>query len=153
MPGSGAPYVVHLAKVAMETMSACAADPKLDADLAITCALLHDAIEDAGVDRAELEQRFGARVAAGVQALTKNASLPKEQQMRDALDRIRTEPREIWVVKLADRITNLEPPPPHWSPEKCRKYHTEAQVIFTALQGVSALLDARIAQKIAEYLR
>ena len=54
VPGSGAPYVVHLAKVAMEVSAACAEDPSLDADLAISCALLHDTIEDAGVTREEL---------------------------------------------------------------------------------------------------
>src|SRR5215467_8784828 len=83
VPGSGFPYVVHLTKVAMEVMTACVADPELDADLAIACALLHDSIEDAGVTRSQIEAEFGARVAAGVAALSKNAALAKSEQMAD----------------------------------------------------------------------
>jgi (p)ppGpp synthase/HD superfamily hydrolase len=151
IPGSDAPYVVHLVKVAMETIAATFADPTLDADLAIACALLHDSIEDAGVTAETIEQEFGANVARGVEALTKNASLPKEQAMSDSLERIRKQPREIWAVKLADRITNLEPPPHYWTAEKKQKYREEARLILERLRGASALLETRIAEKIAAY--
>jgi (p)ppGpp synthase/HD superfamily hydrolase len=153
VPGSGHPYVVHLGKVAMEVMTACAADPSLDADLAISCALLHDTIEDAGVTRAQIEAELGAAVAEGVAALTKNASLEKSRQMSDSLARIRARPREVWAVKLADRITNLEPPPPHWSAEKRRAYREEARLILDQLRGASALLEQRIEEKIRDYAR
>jgi (p)ppGpp synthase/HD superfamily hydrolase len=150
-PGAGHPYVVHLAKVAMEVTAACVSDPTLDADLAITCALLHDTIEDAGVARAEIEAAFGAEVGAGVSALSKDPSKPKEAQMGDSLERIRAQPREVWVVKLADRITNLEPPPPHWTKDKRQKYHAEAKLIRERLRGASVLLEERIDRKIADY--
>ncbi len=153
VPGSGAPYVVHLVKVATEALSACAAEPGLDEDLALTCALLHDCVEDAGVAVTEVERLFGARVAAGVSALTKDAALPKERRMQDSLERIKRQPREVWIVKLGDRITNLEPPPPHWSAEKIREYRAEAQVILDGLRGGSAFLEARLAEKIAAYGR
>jgi (p)ppGpp synthase/HD superfamily hydrolase len=117
VPGSGFPYVVHLAKVAAEVMRACD-EERLDGSLSVTCALLHDTIEDAGVTRAQIEEAFGPRVAAGVDALTKRDALSKEERMRDSLDRIRAQGREVAMVKLADRITNLEPPPPHWTLEK-----------------------------------
>jgi hypothetical protein len=39
------------------------------------------------------------------------------------------------AVVLADRITNLEPAPPHWTAEKRVKYRAEAQQIHDALHG------------------
>lgn len=42
----------------------------------------------------------------------------KKLQMQDSLRRIKSQPREVWMVKMADRITNLQPPPGHWSEEK-----------------------------------
>ncbi|MDP2345843.1 MAG: HD domain-containing protein [Deltaproteobacteria bacterium] len=152
VPGSGAPYVVHLTKVAMETMAAVVDDVSLDADLGIACALLHDSVEDAGVTPAQLEAEFGAAVAAGVVGLTKNDALPKEQRMADSLARLRLLPREVQLVKLADRITNLEPPPPKWSVEKRRGYREEARAILAALTGSSPLLEQRIAAKIEAYV-
>ena len=42
LPGSDAPYVVHPVSVAMELMTAIAAEPVAAPDLAVQCALLHD---------------------------------------------------------------------------------------------------------------
>lgn len=151
VPGSGFPYVVHLTKVAAEVMHACALEPALDGTLAVTCALLHDSLEDAGVTKEQLVATFGQGVADGVDALTKRDALPKAEQMRDSLQRILAQPREIAVVKLADRITNLEPAPAHWSPEKRAKYRDEAREILAALGDRCAPLKARIAKKIDEY--
>ncbi len=71
--------------------------------------------------------------------------------MRDSLERIRAQPREVWAVKLADRITNLEPPPPHWTAEKKYSYRAEAVEIRERLRGASDLLERRIDVKIAAY--
>ena len=122
VPGSGFPYVVHLAKVAADVMRACVDEPRADATLAVTCALLHDSMEDAGVTKAQLAAPFGERVADGVDALTKRESVPKAERMHDSLARIASAPPEIAMVKLADRITNLEPAPPHWRAEKRHAY-------------------------------
>lgn len=151
VPGSDLPYVVHLTKVAAEVMRACAEEPGVDATLAVTCALLHDSLEDAGITKEQLAATFGSRVADGVDALTKREAVPKVDRMRDSLARIAAQPREIAMVKLADRITNLEPAPSHWSPEKRLAYRDEAKQIFAALRGRCAWLDARLQAKIAEY--
>jgi (p)ppGpp synthase/HD superfamily hydrolase len=150
VPGSGFPYVVHLTKVAMEVMRACS-EERIEGTLAVTCALLHDCIEDAGVTKDQVEQAFGPAVAAGVSALTKNESLGKQEAMRDSLERIKKQPPQIAMVKLADRITNLEPPPPKWTVEKRTAYLEEAKAILAALSGASPWLERRLAAKIAEY--
>ena len=149
VPGSGAPYVVHLVKVTTEVLRA--ADGTFEVDLAMQCALLHDCVEDAGVAVATLREQFGERVAQGVSALTKDDAVPKAERMADSLRRIQAQPREVWLVKLADRITNLEPAPAHWSVEKRAAYRAEAQVICDALGSAHAGLAARMREKIAQY--
>lgn len=151
VPGTGYPYLSHLVKVATETMTASLADGTLDADLAIACAVLHDSVEDAGVTPAALRAAFGPRVADGVAALTKDESLPKELRMADSLRRLQGQPREVQLVKLADRVTNLEPPPPYWSREKRVGYRDEARAIHAALASSSTVLAARLLDRIDAY--
>lgn len=144
------PYLVHVVSVASEVIAAL--EPGLDADLAVQCALLHDTLEDTQTTYAELAEQFGERVAAGVLALSKtDEAIPKPARMQDCLRRIRLQPREVWIVKLADRITNLAPPPAQWSSEKRLAYHVEANLIADALAGASPLLEARIRDRITGY--
>ena len=149
VPGSGFPYVVHLVKVTTELLRV--ADGSFDIDFAMQCALLHDCVEDAGVQLVTLQQEFGDAVAQGVNALTKDEAVAKADRMADSLRRIRLQRREVWMVKLADRITNLEPAPPHWSAEKRTAYRAEAQTIVGALGEAHAGLAARIVEKIGQY--
>jgi (p)ppGpp synthase/HD superfamily hydrolase len=150
MAGSGLPYLVHVCSVAGEV--AAALEPALDADLAVCCALLHDTLEDTATTYAELVATFGTPVADGVRALSKlDDSIPKADRMADSLRRIRLQPREVWIVKLADRITNLAPPPAAWSSDKRRVYREEAIEIADALAGASPALEARIRERITAY--
>lgn len=150
-PGTDLPYLVHIGAVAMEVMAACAAEAPAEPDLAVQCALLHDTLEDTQTEAFVLEARFGPAVLAGVQALSKDESLCKEAAMGDSLARIRRQPREVWMVKLADRVSNLGPPPGHWTPEKIERYRAEARIILDALGEASPLLAARLVQRIAAY--
>jgi len=151
--GQELPYLVHLAQVTMEVMRAlCQESEGLDADLAVQCALLHDTLEDTDTTYAELASHFGEAVAQGVQALGKNPDLPKTERMADSLQRIlKLQRREVAMVKLADRITNLQQPPAHWSREKKRAYQAEALVILSELGAAHAWLAQRLADKIEAY--
>ena len=71
--------------------------------------------------------------------------------MTDSLRRIRACPGAVWIVKLADRITNLGPPPRSWTAEKCRAYRDEARAIADALGEASPVLDARLRGRIEAY--
>jgi guanosine-3',5'-bis(diphosphate) 3'-pyrophosphohydrolase len=119
--------------------------------LAVQVALLHDVLEDTQMPEDELIKCFGQQVASGVKALTKNEALPKEERMTDSLRRIKQQPKEVWAVKLADRITNLQPPPPHWTQEKIVQYRGEAQVIYEELKDGNAYLSARLKAEIKKY--
>jgi (p)ppGpp synthase/HD superfamily hydrolase len=151
VPGTDLPYILHPALVAAEVIAALGAEPGRDGDLAVSCALLHDTIEDTRVTFEELRAEFGGDVARGVAALSKDKALEKPARMRDSLERIRREPREVWMVKLADRIVNLAPPPAFWTKEKIAGYRDEAQAIHEALREASAFLSARLREKIEGY--
>lgn len=153
LPGSELPYLAHVVSVAAEVMQAIAREPLADPDLAVACALLHDTIEDCGVSESTLAAEFGRPVADGVLALSKDPALPKEQAMADSLRRIQQQPREVWFVKLADRINNLKDPPHYWSSAKISAYGAEALVIADALGSASPWLLARLRAKIAAYPR
>ncbi len=151
VPGTDRPYDTHLAKVTMEVIAALHFHQDANGDLAVQCALLHDSIEDTHADYEAVAAQFGEDVAQGVMALTKDKSRPKVEQMQDSLHRILQQPREIAMVKLADRITNLAPPPAHWTREKCQAYQVEAQTILDALGDSSEFLATRLLEKIAAY--
>jgi len=148
---NGLPYLLHVTTVAAEVLAAIAIEPVADPDLAVLCALLHDTVEDCDVSVSDLEARFGPAVAAGVLALSKDPALPRDQAMADSLHRIALQPREVWIVKLADRINNLLPPPSHWKPAKIATYRAEALEIVEALGAASPYLDGRLRAKIAAY--
>jgi (p)ppGpp synthase/HD superfamily hydrolase len=151
VPGSNLPYLLHLSTVAMEVVAALAIEAHENPDLAVACAVLHDVIEDTAITYKELEQHFGRNIADGVLALSKNPMLPKDQQIADSLQRIQQQPHEVWMVKLADRITNLQQPPADWPGEKITRYRIEAQQILAALAPASDALAMRLQQKIALY--
>jgi guanosine-3',5'-bis(diphosphate) 3'-pyrophosphohydrolase len=152
VPGSGLPYVVHVTMVAMEVIAALVHEDDLDGDLAVQCALLHDVIEDAGISYEKLAAEFGTEVAEGVLALSKTDDIEsKRDQMQDSLVRIKQQPKEIWMVKLADRITNLQPPPGHWDAEKIERYREEGRVILRELSDACQFLSHRLRGKLRVY--
>ena len=151
IPGTNLPYVVHLSNVAMEILIASFNTENFDLVFAVQVALLHDTIEDTFTTFGELETEFGTDIAKAVQALSKNTDLPEEQQMNDSLKRIKSMSPEVWAVKLADRITNLQPPPPHWDKERKIKYREEAKIILSELKDGNEFLARRLERKIEEY--
>ena len=152
VPGTNANYLLHLSNVAMEILMAYIKTPDFDLALAIQIAILHDTIEDTDATYEEIKQLFGKAVADGVLALTKDDTLhSKREKMKDSLHRINQQPKEVGMVKLADRITNLQPPPPHWDPEKIAAYREEAKIIARHLTGKNSYLSDRLLNKIATY--
>src|SRR4029078_3309171 len=104
---SGEPYITHPIAVAAQC-----AEWKLDAQ-ALMAALLHDAIEDCGVTKSELIERFGAPVAELVDGLTKLDKLRfhtrEENQPESFRKMLLAMARDVRVilVKLADRTHNM----------------------------------------------
>ncbi|RYF83544.1 MAG: bifunctional (p)ppGpp synthetase/guanosine-3',5'-bis(diphosphate) 3'-pyrophosphohydrolase [Comamonadaceae bacterium] len=104
---SGEPYITHPIAVAAQCT-----EWKLDAQ-ALMAALLHDAMEDCGVTKADLVERFGAPVAELVDGLTKLDKLQfntrEENQAESFRKMLLAMARDVRVilVKLADRTHNM----------------------------------------------
>jgi len=104
---SGEPYITHPVAVA-ETCAGW----KLDAQ-SIMAALLHDVMEDQGVTKTELAERFGPKVAELVDGLSKldkmefrNREEAQAENFRKMLLAMARDVRVI-LVKLADRLHNM----------------------------------------------
>ncbi len=152
LPGSDIPYINHLGLVAMEASAVIANHDIENPNVLVLCALLHDSIEDTSTTYKDIEEIFGSEIADGVLSLTKNKDLPsKAEQMQDSINRIKKQPKAVWMVKLCDRITNLQPPPNHWNKEKIAKYQNEARFILAQLGEASQFLAERLQKKIDAY--
>ena len=104
---SGQPYITHPIAVA-----GLCADWKLDVQ-AIMAALMHDTIEDQGVTKTELIEKFGAPTADLVDGLTKldklHFSTREESQAESFRKMLLAMSRDVRVIliKLADRLHNM----------------------------------------------
>jgi GTP pyrophosphokinase len=104
---SGEPYITHPIAVAAQC-----AEWKLDAQ-ALMAALLHDALEDCGITKTELIERFGSPVAELVDGLTKLDKLQfntrEENQAESFRKMLLAMARDVRVIliKLADRSHNM----------------------------------------------
>ncbi len=145
-------YLNHIGSVVMEVFWLLQnTKEELNANLSIQCAILHDTIEDTDTNYDELKDIFGNEVAEGVQALTKNENLQKNEQMSDSLRRIKLHSREIMIVKMADRISNLDQPPYYWDNNKKMSYIKEAEIIYSELKTANSLISSRLRSKIDNY--
>jgi len=104
---SGEPYITHPIAVAAQC-----AEWKLDAQ-ALSAALLHDAMEDCGITKTDLIERFGIQVADLVDGLTKLDKLEfntrEENQAESFRKMLLAMARDVRVIliKLADRSHNM----------------------------------------------
>ncbi len=152
VPGSDIPYINHLGLVTMEATATIVNKNIKNPNILVLCALLHDSIEDTSTTYEDIRKKFGSDIADGVLSLTKNEELPsKTEQMLDSINRIKNQPTEVWMVKLCDRITNLQPPPKHWNKEKIANYQNEARLILDQLGEASQFLAERLKIKIDAY--
>jgi (p)ppGpp synthase/HD superfamily hydrolase len=146
--GQNYSYVVHLLGVCMEALRAASIEPA-DSNFIMQCSLLHDTMEDTPITLQILSDRFGQEVAEGVLALTRQEG----ESTSDYLKKIVMQRKEIWMVKLADRIWNMNAPPEHWEQDKRRAYQAEAKQILETLKRGSPYLAARLSDKIYSYGR
>ena len=104
---NGEPYITHPIAVA-----ALCTEWKLDAQ-ALAAALMHDSMEDCGVTKIELIEKFGAPVAELVDGLTKLDKLEfntrEENQAESFRKMLLAMARDVRVIliKLADRSHNM----------------------------------------------
>ena len=104
---NGDPYITHPIAVAAQCT-----EWKLDAQ-ALMAALMHDAMEDCGVTKLELTERFGASVADLVDGLTKLEKLEFDTREQNQAESFRkmllamAKDVRVILIKLADRTHNM----------------------------------------------
>ena len=104
---SGEPYITH--PIAVATLCATW---RLDSQ-SIKAALLHDVLEDSGIDKITLANQFGAPVANLVDGLSKLDKLSfdsKEAQQAESFRKMllaMADDVRVILIKLADRLHNL----------------------------------------------
>ena len=105
---SGEPYIIHPLCVAIILVGMGMDTPT------IVAALLHDVVEDTGVQLSEIEQEFGPEVALLVDGVTKltniNYDKSKIEMQAENLRKMflaMAKDIRVVIVKLADRLHNL----------------------------------------------
>jgi len=130
---SGDPYFSHPIEVA-----GILTDLKLDESSIIT-ALLHDLVEDTDTTLDEIERMFGKEIARLVDGVTKLTRLELQSEQTRHAENFRklvlamSEDIRVLLVKLADRLHNMQTLHYVQSPEKRRRIARETMEIYAPL--------------------
>ena len=140
---SGDPYFAHPVEVA-----GILADMKLDG-ASIATALLHDVVEDTLATLDDVERDFGAEVAKLVDGVTKLSQLempegakPQAENWRKLFLAMSNDIR-VLLVKLADRLHNMQTLGSHKDPEKRRRISQETMDIYAPLAERIGMQDLK----------
>jgi (p)ppGpp synthase/HD superfamily hydrolase len=149
MTGTQLPYSTHVAMVANELLFADREESVGALEIALPAALMHDVIEDTSISQAAIAERFGEQVASVVASLSKNLIMPfcEDRYFRA----IAAHSKEAAVIKLCDRITNLQSVPATWAHAKRVSYLVESVQILRALGHANAFLAKRLSESMARY--
>ncbi|MBN1780703.1 bifunctional (p)ppGpp synthetase/guanosine-3',5'-bis(diphosphate) 3'-pyrophosphohydrolase [bacterium] len=129
---SGVPYIDHCLETAM-----ILTELRMDA-IAITAALLHDVVEDTGVQIEDVREQFGDEVARLVNGVTKISELKFNSQAEEQAENFRkmifsmTEDLRIITIKFADRLHNMRTLE-YLSPKKAERIALETREIYAPL--------------------
>ena len=106
------PYIGHVAEVAASVAAFGGSEAQ------VIAAWLHDTVEDCGVSLDEINERFGAGVAALVGEVTDDKSLPKAERKQLQVDHAPKKSDGAALIKICDKLSNIRAvgnaPPVHW---------------------------------------
>lgn len=111
----------------------------------IAAALLHDTIEDTTATVEDIEEEFGEKIRDIVMEVTDDKSLPSLVRKRLQVEHASQISREAKLVKLADKICNLQDilvrPPAKWSLQRKQEYFDWAKAVIDQLRGTDEKLE------------
>lgn len=138
---SGEAYYSHPVQVA-----SLLADVRMD-EVTIVAGLLHDVVEDTAIDIGDIEVRFGADVAELVDGVTKLDKLEFESKETAQAENFQkfilamTSDIRVLLVKLADRLHNMETLHYRKKPESRQRTARETMDIYAPLARRIGLYD------------
>jgi guanosine-3',5'-bis(diphosphate) 3'-pyrophosphohydrolase len=107
----------------------------------IAAAVLHDTVEDTDATVDDIEELFGRTIRDIVIEVTDDKSLPSQERKRLQIEHADKLSHEAKLVKLADKICNLQDilarPPVKWSLERRREYFDWAKAVIEKLRGTN----------------
>lgn len=131
MDAEGSPYIRHPIEVA-QLLSMAGIE---DGDV-ICAALLHDVVEDCGVELSAIASMFGGRVARIVADVSDNPNLHGVSRKDAQVVRAGMIIPEARLIKIADKICNMSDilyrPPVDWDAAKKADYFNFANRVFVA---------------------
>lgn len=139
---SGEPYISHPVAVAYILLEMC-----MDTDT-ICAALLHDVVEDTGVELEVIRRKFGEDVALMVDGVTKIGQVPlntKEEQHAENIRKIlmaMSKDIRVIIIKLADRLHNMRTLACR-PPEKQRKTSLETMSFYAPIAHRLGMNDVK----------
>jgi (p)ppGpp synthase/HD superfamily hydrolase len=139
----GAPFIVHPIEVA------CLLDRAGRPDEVIAAGLLHDTLEKTATTGAELQGRFGTRVARLVASVSDDPSISdyeqRKHQLRDRVARDETDTIAIFAADKVSKVRELALGPPGRPHDfSCRARLTHYRATFEMLRRAApelALVD------------
>lgn len=128
----GQPYITHPISVAA-SVEKYKKSHNLDA--LISAALLHDTVEDTETTHDELERLFGGLVASLVKELTSDKAEVKRLGKTEYLaKKMAAMTSYALVIKLADRLDNVQDIATAKTPEWRKKYREETEKILDYIE-------------------
>lgn len=129
---SGEPYITHPLSIALHL-----AEIGMDRDTVIA-GILHDTLEDTALTATDIEKEFGTSVRQLVEGVTKLSKL-KYRGLERTIGSLRRlilatadDPRTI-IIKLADRLHNMETIRHHSEPEKIARIARETMRVYVPI--------------------
>ncbi|WP_082035880.1 HD domain-containing protein [Pedobacter lusitanus] len=143
------PYEIHLGNVISVLM-------RFNVDLSnaynlnlLIAAWLHDVLEDTKITKDQLQEKFGTAVAEIVYTLSDDEGNSREERKANFYKKIAHNEDAI-IVKLADRISNVEFSIIHGNDQKYELYKAEEEKLETALLPA---LKSALGIELLQYLR
>lgn len=116
---------------------------------AVIAAILHDVVEDTGVELEEIKRQFGSDVALLVDGVTKITQMPFSTREEEQAENVRkmllamSQDIRVIIIKLADRLHNMRTNS-GWYPQKRRDKAKETLDIYAPIAhrlGIRAIKE------------
>ncbi len=99
------PYMIHPVRVSEFIQKNFS--HREDVEEMRVAAILHDVVEDTWVEKKDVEESFGDKIALFVDELSKDKSLPKKEAAEKYVARLARASTQAKIIKLADIHDNL----------------------------------------------